>query len=972
MEVQSFRRQGVRFSAVMALALGMLGACRDADPRLPQQVPVPARHVATAPPAPVVGETAGRPTWLPSDPDATLPMWPAVSRRILPNGLTSYVMRHPHPKGRAFFWLAVHAGSSLEDDDQRGLAHFVEHMAFNGTKRFEEQAIVAWAESIGMRFGADVNAYTGFDATVYQLEVPTDKAEHVDRALDVLRDWMTDVTFDPAAIDAERGVVLEEWRLSRGVGERISDQHLPVLFKGTRHAERLPIGLPDIIRTAPREAMVRFYERFYRPENIAVIAVGDVDVAAIEKAIDDRFKSIVPANPAPPRPEVGLPEAGLRVSIARDAELPRASVAIHDILPHRREATTNDYRRGMAESLWQLVMGERMAAIERRPDAPFEDAGFGIDSPTHTIDMLSAHALARPGGVEAALRGLIAERLRAERGRFSEDEIKRARANLRRFYEDYDLTLDTVTADTFADEMTRNFFEGELMVGAAAEKALALAAIDSLSSDEIAAAGRTFAEGGRRVVLISAPQDEVVPDEERVRALFDEVAATLAVETVEEASASGPLVDAAPKPGAIVSKTRLEAVDVDVWTLSNGARVFVKKTDFAIDEVVVGAFSAGGLVTTDDATFPHARLALSALAQGGVGAHDVMGLARLLAGRNVAAELSVGDASEGLSARGSKRDLELLMQMIWLRFTAPRVDEAAIRLWLERSKTALAAESRSPEARFARELAAFLSNAHPRRQPPTPAELDAFDIEEALAFHRDRFGDVSDFAFAIIGDIDLATLEPLVVQWIGALPGAGRVETEKDPGIEMPKGPVTKEWRLGREPRASVQLHLQGDAPWSRDGDRDLRILADLLGTRLREVLREDLGGVYGVGVSGSFERRPRERWFLSIQFGCDPGRVDELIAAVEAELQRFQREAIDAAHLARLREIAIRSRETQLRDNDFWAAWLLASHRFGDDPALILDPAGYLARIDAEHVKAAAKRHLDTSAMIRVVLRPE
>lgn len=962
------------------LALVLHTGCRsestptaaDMAPTAPQPSPDASASdpAAGKPPEPVTAAPPEPPADA-RDPSAPLALWDKVLKEKLANGLTSYVMHHGHPKNRAYIWLAVNAGSVQEDDDERGLAHLVEHMAFSGTRRFEGSAIVKWAEGIGMRFGADVNAYTSFDATVYQLEIPTDDPAHLDKALDILRDWATEVTFDASALARERGVVLEERRLRRGVGERIFNAHLPVLFKGSRYADRLPIGTPEVIEGAPRETVMGFYKKWYRPELMAVMVVGDLDAETAQTAIRTRFADLASAADAPPRPEAGLPEPGLRVSVARDAELPRATLGFYELLPHRPEGSASDYKRALAEGLWQIIMAERLAALLKKPDAPFEQAGFGIDSPMRELDALAGQVLPKPGKLLESFEALLLERRRAELHGFTPDEVERARANLRRFYDDYDLGFDTTESHLFIDEMTRNFFEGELMIGAKREKALAMHFLDTLTSSDIAAAGRPFASSDRKVVMVSAPEGEILPDTAAIEAVFGKVAADTSLAAPASVESLAPLVAAPPAGGRVETTRALEAVGVTEWKLSNGLSVLVKPTDFDIDKVVITASGPGGYATVPDADWEAARYAMAALSQGGIGPHDLVTLGKLLAGKDADADTYVGDTTEGVTAGGSVRDLETILQLVWLSVTSPRIDEAAVAIWKEAYATELEAERKNPERRFAIELSEAMGDGHPRTKWPTPESVKAVDLDAALAFHKARFGDVSDWTVAIVGAVDLDTLKPLVEKWLGALPGSGRVEAEVDTGVRMPEGVVEKTWRLGQEDKASVQVWIHGDAPWQRDADRDLRILADALSIRLREVLREDLGGVYGVQVRGSFNRRPRERHVLSLSFGCAPDRVDELLKAAVAELDRIAAEGVGDEVLKSLREMALRSREVQLRDNGVWAAWLLACARFGDDPALILDPEPYLSRLTDEYVKAAAKRFGDRAQMFKAVLLP-
>jgi zinc protease len=957
---------------LVALFAVFVLACRGPETGIPAIAPA-ASVVPPPPPAPVTAASSGPaapPSGAPAESEP-LPLWDAVRKRRLPSGLTTCVMRHPHPPGRVQVWLALDVGAIDEADDERGLAHLVEHMAFSGTRRFPGPAVVTWAEGVGMRFGAHVNAFTSFDATVFQLEVPAGDPSHLGRALDILRDWATDISFEPAALDRERVVVLEERRLSRGVAERLFERHLPVLFKGSRYADREPIGLPEVVSGASREAILAWYRRSYRPDRMAVLVVGDVDPDAAEAALASRFADLpapdsrLPPGPttpsladrAQPSPEADLPAPGLRVSIVTDPELPRPSLSWYELLPRRPETTRADYRRALCEMLWQLIVGERLAALSRAPDAPFEAASFGIDTPLRPVDILAGEIAPKPGLLLEALSAVLRERRRVELSGFTPDEVARARANLLRFYEDYDRGFETTESQLFADELTRHLFEGELMVGAKAEKAMALALIPAISEAEIARAARPFAESDRQVLLVSAPSDAALPAEEAFRAAIATALAATALPRPAAAPTERPLVAQPPAGGVITAERAIPALGVTALTLSNGVRVLVKPTDFERDGFTLSAASPGGYAAVPDADWDTARFALAALADGGLGDLDPVALGKALAGRSASAEAWVSDTLEGVSGGGSSQDIETALSLAWLSLTAPRVDLDAFDRWKTRQLSVLETEAREPERRFALELTEALSSNHLRARRATPEAIRRLDPARALAFHRARFGDLGDLVVAIVGDVELATLRPLLARWFGALPAGVRREAERDVGLRMPSGVIRRVWRLGSESRASVHLRFHADEAWDRDGERDLRILSEVLALRLRARLREDLGAVYGVDVSASFTRVPVGRRVLAIDFGCDPARVEDLLEATHAVLAEVARDGVDAGLLSRVREQTLRSRETQLRANTFWAEWLVAATRLGEDPSRVLDPAPLLARLTSEHVRAAARR---------------
>jgi zinc protease len=933
----------------------------------------PAAPTAAAPTGPAAAPVPATPS--PGGEDAVLPLWPEIRHGVLPNGLTYYVLKHAKPEKRAFLWLAVNAGAVQEDDDQRGLAHFDEHMAFNGTRRFPKADIVNYLEKIGMRFGADLNARTGFDDTVYELEVPTDHKEFLAKGFDILHDWAGDVTYDPAEVDKERGVVKEEWRLGRGAQQRIFDKQAPVLFKGTRYAVRLPIGLPEILDKASRDRLYKFYKDWYRPDLMAVIAVGDFDDPAdIEKQIQARFGDL--KNPASERPRgtAGVPKPdGPRIAIDGDRELPSTVVSVYNVFPHRPEASYKDFRRIVVEQVYQTILNDRFAVIARRPDAPFVGADAGIASETREIDMFTRQAQAKPGKLDQAIASLFTEVLRVERHGVTDSELERARLVIARGYEQNEAEDATADSRTFTEELTRNFFERELVIGRKLEKELTLKYLPTITLAEMNALAKAFGGAGDRVILIAGPdtaKSPPLPTRDHVLSIIEDVAKQ-SIEPWEDRTSTAKLMAQPPKPGKITKETKVDAIGVTEWRLSNGARVIIKPTDYQADQVALLGSSPGGLAMASDKDYNDARFADDLAAIGGVGELDAEELQKVLAGKHVTAGASIGDTTETVEAGGSARDLETMFQLVHLEMTAPRKDDRAIQVWRTNAIDQLTNRLRVPEVVFQIQSQAVLYKNNPRRRAPEPADIDKVHPDKALAFFRDRFGDATDFTFVIVGAFDPAQLRPLVETYLASLPAKGRKEKEKDVGIRKVGGVVKQAWNLGQEPKASVQLMFHGDETWTRDKDRDDFLLGQVLQIRLREVLREDKGGVYGVRVGGTISRAPHPERSFTISFGCDPARVDELVKATFDEIAQIQRAGIGEEYLEKVRQTFTREREVRLRNNEFWLGWLSIAYTFGDDPTLVLDPSKMIARITSDNMKAAARRFLDAKQYFEPILLP-
>jgi zinc protease len=910
--------------------------------------------------------TTGKPSNSP-----TLPLWSEVKKGTLSNGLTYYVLKRPKPEKRAFLWLAVNAGSTQEDEDQRGLAHFVEHMAFNGTKRFPKAELVNYLEKIGMGFGADLNAETNFDYTTYKLTVPTDNADYVAKGLDILHDWAGDVLFENVEIDKERGVVLEEWRLGQGVGMRLLNKHFPVLFKGSLYATRLPIGTPEVIKGAKPERLTTFYKDFYRPDLMAVIAVGDVDPAAMEKEIKARFGDL--KNPAAkkPRKTAGVPKAdGTRVSIATDKELPTANITVANVFAHRAESTEADFRRAISEQIYNMIANERLGTLAKKSEAPFMIAQVGVQGVTHEIDMFTRVAVPKEGRVEEALRALMTEAVRIERHGFTQAELDRARANIAAFYEQIAAQADTEGSEDYVEEITRNFYEREFMIGRRAERDLAVKFLPQITVAELNALAKSFGGADNRVILVSGPDGKPLPDQKKILAIVDEVQKAT-IDAWQEAATTAKLMATPPKPGTVTKESKIESIGVTEWTLSNGIKVVLKPTDFDAEQVSVSGESPGGLAMADNKMWPSARFADDVVALGGVGEIDDDLLEKILAGKRLQVSASIGETTESVDGNASVKDLEVMFQLMHLKMTAPRKDPAVFGTWKQVVSEQLANQRRSPEAVYGIESQELLYKKHPRRTVPVVADIEKIDLDKALAFYKDRFGDAGDFTFVIVGAFDVAKIKPLVETYLASLPATKRREKEKDSGIRRAGGSIKKAWPLGSEPKAQVSLSFYGDQAWTRDNDRDMFILGQVVEMRLREILREDMGGVYGVGAGGWIARRPRTERSFGINFGCAPDAVDNLIKASLDEIAVVQKEGATAEQLEKIKAQFLRERETQIKTNGFWIGWLASSYRFGDDPTLVTDPSRMIGRMTSDNVKAAAKKFLPKTPYFQAVLLP-
>ncbi|MEN6559401.1 MAG: insulinase family protein [Acidobacteriota bacterium] len=906
--------------------------------------------------------------------DQKIPVDPRITVGRLPNGLRYWIRENREPKNRAELRLVVQAGSVLEDEDQRGLAHVVEHLAFNGTTHFPKQKLVDFMESIGMRFGSDLNAFTGFDQTIYMLQIPMDSPAVLDNAFLILEDWAHNVTFDPKAVDKERGIILEEWRLGQGADARIRDKQIPILLAGSRYAERLPDGKPEIIANFSYDTLKRFYRTWYRPDLMAVIAVGDFDRARIEDQIKKHFGPLATPPGAPPRPEYPVPDHdGTLFALAPDKEASRSVVAVYHKLPAADQSTVGAYRRMLVERLFNDMINERLAEIAQKPDPPFLGAASSRGRFVGSKDAYALSALVVDGGIPRGLRALYAEGERVARFGFTATELERRKAAAFRYFERALAEKETEDSSSYAEEFTRAFLEGEPTPGIQYEYNLHKQFLPGITLDEVNALAREWMTDRNRVVMASFPDKPSVPvpTEAGLRAVLEEVKAQ-PLTAYEDTATDAPLIAQEPAPGTITARREIPAAGVIEWTLSNGARVVLKPTTFKEDEILFRATSAGGVSLADDRNLIAANTADQVVPAGGLGAFSAVDLEKKLAGKAVGIDPSIGELEEGVSGSASPRDAETLFQLVYLTFTAPRPDPVVFEVFKSHLKSVLENRTKSPETVFSDTLRTTLQRDQPRFRPMTVDEIPQMDLQKSLAFYRDRFADASDFTFVIVGNLDLAKIEPLVCRYLASLPSLHRTETWKDWRVAPPEGVVKRTVEKGVEPKSLTAIVFSGDFRDDAAGRLNIRAAAHVLETRLRKLLRETLSGTYDVSVRPSYGRIPRPEFRMSIDLGTDPARMDEMTRAIFAEIRKLQKKGPAAAEVAEDRLAESRDYETASRQNGWWLDELVECSRLGTDPAGILRFPESLKLLTTGSVKAAAKTYFDTKRYVQVTLYPE
>ncbi len=899
---------------------------------------------------------------------------PAVQTGTLENGFQYLIRPNGEPQNRISFRLAVRSGSVHEDDDQTGIAHFVEHMAFNGSTHFTKNTLIDYFESIGMKFGPEVNAYTSFNETVYKLDIPADDPEILKTTLQVLQDWAMGLSFDEAEIDKERGVVIEEWRLGRGANGRLMDIHLPVLFGASRYAKRLPIGSPDTIRNLSYQRIRDFYTKWYRSDRMALVVSGVVDPAVMASEIGATFSQL----PKPARkiaePDMGsIGEKTVRVSIATDPELPYGTLEIYNPQPARPLLTAEGYRASLVRNLAMSVLNQRLQEKTLEADPDFLASAAGYQRIVRDTDF-SWLVIVPPEN--ATLRGfdsMLEVYQRLARFGLTAAELEREKASALNRIEQAWLNRDKQRSSDLADRILSSWLEGSVYLDMDSVRSLGAEYMSGIAIEEVNAVLKNFLSSEQAGIMVSLPESTAeVPDTAALAERYRNFRLSDDSAQYDEGDLNRPLYNAAQSGGSVVAEEVLSERGVTMLTLSNGARVIFYPTDFKNDEIQFWALSEGGFSMVEDDAFPSALVMGDLQSLSGLNGFGPVDLQKKLAGKTVSIDSWVSDSYEGLSGSSSVRDLETLFQLTALHFTAPEASESAWQSLLSRLNTVAANRLTDPEEQFSDLKQQLTSSSHPRERPLNAQLISEMRYADAKALYRERFADAGDFIFIFVGSLDPAVVKDLSARYLAVLPGSGKTEAAVDRGVRFPAGIVSGEIHAGKEPKSAVYLAWGGELEGGAHEEEDLDFLAALLQIRLREVIREDMSGTYGVGVNSAWFLKPIHGYKFSVQFGCEPGREEELRAAVLREIEWVKNGGADETYLQKLRETHRKGLETAMRNNGFWLETLGMVLVVRDLPLSFAEQLPALAdELTTERLADMAARYLKTDNYVQAVLYP-
>jgi zinc protease len=904
-----------------------------------------------------------------------LPFDAAVKTGTLPNGLRFYVRKNSRPANRVLLRLAVKTGSLDEADDQQGLAHMLEHMAFNGSTHFKPGELVSYFESTGARLGPHVNAQTGFEDTIYMLDLPSDKPEIVEKGLTAFADFAGGLTLDPKEIDKERGVVIEEWRGGLGAGSRIRDKQIPVLFYHSRYADRLPIGKPEIVKSFPPARLRAFYDTYYRPENMAVVAVGDMDQQKLEDMVRAAFGGLKARAPAPPERKVEVPlHKDTLLSIVTDNEITQSSVSLVRKRPRGPSDKIVDYRRDLVQRFFEQMLNDRFDEISRRADAKFLGAGMYGGGLSKDVETVSLGANVQDGHIAEGLGAVAIEAKRAREFGFGPGELDRAKKWMTAFYERAYTERDKTESGSFAQEYLNHFLEQEPSPGIEFEYKLVQQLLPGISAAEVTALGKTLLADDSEVVLATSPQkaDIKVPTEADLKAALAAGEAA-AVTAWNDTTSTRELVERKPEPAAITATRKVDEIGLTIVRFANGIEAWLKPTDFKNDQIVFAMQAKGGTSLAPPSDYAEASLSTAYVNLSGAAGLKALDMEKLLAGKLAGATPFASLSTHGFNGSAAPAHLETALQLLYARFTQPGDDPEAFDLLKRQLGAFVVNRLDNPETVFGDKVEDVNTSNHYTSKALTIDRVNALDRAKMAEFYRQRFANAADFTFFMVGAFKVDDVLPLLARYVGGLPSTGKAASNyKDLAIRFPTGTQKVKVEKGREPKSSTVMSFFADPPGNDPLEQE-RVLAatDVLEIALRDILREELGQTYTVSVDLAQGLPQRGGGHIEVSFGASPENIEKMSARVMQEVQRLQKEGPTEDLVNRAKETARRNYETQLTENNYWLRRFQAVQMWGQEPAMIAHRVERINTLTPALIQEAFKKYFPADRTTIVTLAP-
>ncbi len=906
-----------------------------------------------------------------------VPVDPAIRIGKLENGLTYYIRHNEEPKERASFYIIQNVGAILEEDNQNGLAHFLEHMAFNGTQNFPDKQIINTLQKHGVAFGKNINAYTAYTETVYNLsDVPVTHEGLIDTCLLVLHDWSDSLLLTNEEIDLERGVISEEWRTRRNAAFRMQKIIQPILFKGSRYAERDVIGDLDIIKNFDYETLRKFYKDWYRTDLQAIAVIGDINVDQIEARIKALFGPLPVEKNAPALPVAEIP--GHKETYFVSATDPEASTfSVSIFILHKATAPEKKdllyYRDKLSNTLFNRIMSDRITELIQKGEPPFVNGAVNFGSFVRGYDRLNISASAKPNELDKALRAIYTEAIRVFRYGITPTELERAKSNLLTETENLWKQKDKIKNDAFADAISDHFLTNEPLESMDTQWQLTQQILPGITAEEISGKAKQWIVPENRMIAVMGPEGKEVKllTETEAMAILDEVEKS-DITPYEDALVSSSLVDKELKGSPVVKTRKLPEFKAVEWTLANHASVIYRFADYQKDNVLFQGISPGGISLYSPEMLPSAMMLAEFSGNFGVGNYDAITLKKMLAGKNVGINPGLGELNEAFSGNCSPKDFETLLQLLYLKMEEPRFDKEAFNALKSRYVAYIANMANNPQKIMSDSLQMIITSHSPRTKLVTPEFFDEVTFDQMEKIYRDRFSDAGDFHFIIVGNLDEATVKPLVEKYIGSLTDLPRTETWKDNPHEFPEGKTVREIRIPLQTKkASVTVVFDQEAKWSPENNMKLNVIRDVLKLRYTEEIREKEGGSYGVSVKAQSDKFPRNEKTLQLSFDTDPLKADHLKEIVYREIDKLVKNGPSAEDLDKVVKNLLKDREQAKPNNGYWMNMLNGYYRYHIN---FDKPENYeeiLKALTIRDVQQFAKKFFRKADVVDVMFKP-
>lgn len=907
-----------------------------------------------------------------------LPQDPKTIVGKLPNGLTYYIRHNEEPKDRASFYIIQNVGALLENDDQNGLAHFLEHMAFNGTKNFPDKGIIEGLEKHGVAFGRNINAYTAFDETVYNISmVPTTSESLLDTCLLILHDWSDMLSLEDKEIDSERGVISEEWRTRRNSRFRIQNQTLPVMLAGSQYAKRDVIGDLDVIKNFKYKTLRDFYHDWYRTDLQAIAVVGDFDAKEMEKKIIKLFSQLKPIENPIERPFFAVPEnVEPRFAVATDKEAQTSSISIMIRHNDNDVATRNSHQAikdGLIIGFYNAMLGARVSELMQKANPPFINGSIGFGGFVRGYNIYSIGATAKQNQEDVALRAIMTENERVRRYGFTESELERAKANMLAGLESSYKEKDKVNSENYIDGIKSHYLEQSPMIDFEYYYQFVKALIPQITVEEISAKANEWYTDKNRVIIIQGPSENAKHlTKEETLAIIKEVE-NAPVAKYDDGMTSSELITEELKGGKIIRTKELPRFEAKEWTLDNGVKVVYRKADFEKDQVALASYSKGGTSLYDIDMLPAANNTSAFVGAYGLGDYDAITLRKMLAGKMANCGVKIGGLSESVSGGSTPADVETMLQLMYLRFEKPRFDIEAHESIINRNKAAMANMEKDPNKIMQDSLSLIMTNYNPRTLLFNEKYLEQITIDKVEKIYKERFANPADFTFFIVGNIDEAELKPLVEKYFGSLKTDTSREKWVDNNVRRPKGKVVKEIEVALEtPKATVQTSFEKQMPYSVTSGIYTTILKGILDIRYTENIREKEGGTYGVGVQGSASKDPYSSYGMTMFFDCDPEKANHLKSLIYKEIETIVKNGPTQEEIDKVVKNMKKNHEQSKPHNSYWMGNIVNYYINGIDGT---DPKNFEEIVDnvtPKQLQKFTKKLFDKADVVDVIFKPK